>query len=303
MFVGPPSDSAKFLVTYNLERKRTWWLTFKESWQLLRLMFSPVRSKPARTYDLLSTHNNLGDRTRFLNLGYWESARDYDGACEALADLVADAAKISAEDDVLDVGCGLGDGANRWIETRECRQITAINITASQIEIAKQRFRHERLQFTTASATSLPFDDASFDKIIGLESAFHFDTRDAFFAQAHRVLRPGGLLTLADPVPTAVQPPLLYRMLSFLGRGFWQTPTANLYQRDEYVRRLEAAGFVDVQVRDITPHVFAPFKHYAQKRVEDPVVAARLHPWIRAMWGAPHKGMSLLEYLIITARK
>ncbi|NUH37889.1 class I SAM-dependent methyltransferase [Streptomyces samsunensis] len=84
-----------------------------------------------------------------------------------------------------------------------------MNVTPGQVRAARERARAEsaprHLEFQEEVATALPFPDETFDKVVALESAFHFSTRDQFFAQALRVLRPGGLLVTADVIPFEVE--------------------------------------------------------------------------------------------------
>jgi transposase len=96
------------------------------------------------------------------------------------------------------------------------------------------------------SATHMPFADASFDRITAFESAHHYNTREDFFREAFRVLRPGGRLATADMLAVDARPK---RWLQRLGNKIFHTPTANMYPRSGYARRLKDAGFTGVCVR------------------------------------------------------
>ncbi|NGO72789.1 SAM-dependent methyltransferase, partial [Streptomyces boncukensis] len=148
----------------------------------------------------------MGLRTRYVNYGYWApDCADHDEACEALADELAETAGITAGDHVLDVGFGYAEQDFHWMRTRKPERIVGINVTPAQVRVAQQRAREldlgERLDLREGSATSLPFESASFDRVVALESSVHFDTRQTFLAEAFRVLRPGGVLATTDPVP------------------------------------------------------------------------------------------------------
>jgi len=44
----------------------------------------------------------------------------------------------------------------------------------------------------------LPFPDASFNHVLCVEAMFHFASRRTFFAEAARVLKPGGAMVASD---------------------------------------------------------------------------------------------------------
>lgn len=96
----------------------------------------------------------------------------------------------------LDVACGLGATTaaikNRW---PHC-EVAGINISAQQIEHAKKNA--PQCSFRKMDATSLDFPDETFDLILCVEAAFHFDSRRDFLHEAFRTLRKGGTLLLAD---------------------------------------------------------------------------------------------------------
>jgi SAM-dependent methyltransferase len=49
-----------------------------------------------------------------------------------------------------------------------------------------------------ANACALPFEDASFDRVLCIEAMFHFPSRQRFFQEVTRVLRPGGVFVASD---------------------------------------------------------------------------------------------------------
>ncbi|MEU5980541.1 methyltransferase domain-containing protein [Streptomyces sp. NPDC047315] len=215
----------------------------------------------------------LGYESLYVNLGYWTpGCTTQDEACEAMAEEVAERAGITEGDQVLDAGCGYGGPAIHWARTRRPERIVALNVTPSQVAVAQQGVAElgldKVIDLRLASATSMPFPDGSFDRVVALESSVHFHTRQGFIEEALRILRPGGTLTTADPVP---REGMKTNAGGIMGRlDDWRRkkviPDVNWYPPSVHAERLKRAGFVNVAVEDVTDRVMEPNAAYVRER-------------------------------------
>jgi ubiquinone/menaquinone biosynthesis C-methylase UbiE len=169
----------------------------------------PRASRPAYADRLLRSDSTaVPAEELFLHLGYWpdpalaEAAHhDLLAAQGRLNDRLLGLADLHDGLRVLDVGCGLGGTLASMAARFRDMNLLGLNIDPAQLEVARHNVRpgpHNRCSWIHADASSLPFADASCDRLLAVECLFHFPSRQSFFAEAARVLEPGGLLVLSD---------------------------------------------------------------------------------------------------------
>ena len=244
----------------------------------MRELWLFLSANPENYYDFLgddvleAQNSGFKQETKplWLNLGYWKTAHTYPDAAADLARKLADAAQLGPDDRVVDCGFGFGEQDLLWASERKVEHILGLNVTKLHVDVATQRVAAreltERIELKLGSATEMPIEAGSVTKVVALESAFHFDTREKFFAEAFRVLEPGGRLATADCVPWNGERP--EGIAHWLGWRRWGVPWQNIYDSNAYRAKLEKAGFKDVQIESIRHHVFPGMHRYSEMRKE-----------------------------------
>lgn len=94
---------------------------------------------------------------------------------------------------VLDYGFGWGDIA--WQARRSHPDIHAVDVEARRVDFARSQYAP--IPFDQCRADGLDFADASFDIVLSIVVLPFVPDDDAYMAEIHRVLRPGGQLIVA----------------------------------------------------------------------------------------------------------
>lgn len=183
---------------------------------------------------------------------------------------------LAKESLVLDIGAGLGGPARLLASTYGCRVI-GIDLTEAYCRTAATLTQwvglSDRVSFRHGNALDLPFADYQFDVVWTQHAAMNIADKATLYAEAYRVLKPGGQLALYDvlqgdggpirfPVPWSREP-----------------ETSHLVAPDDLRQLLTGAGF-DIASWLDTTEIARPW--FAE-------TARRLHEK-----GAPPLGINLL---------
>ena len=131
---------------------------------------------------------------------------------------------LNASSHVLDIGSGLGGPARTLAETYGC-QVTGIDLTQAFCEAATAMSGwvglDNRVSFKQGDVTNLLFENQVFDAAMTIHVAMNIAAKDKMYAEARRVLKPGGIFAVYDvlqgeggevfyPVPWARDPSISY---------------------------------------------------------------------------------------------
>lgn len=144
---------------------------------------------------------------------------------------------------VLDIGCGIGDGADFFIDSGF--DYEGIDISPEMIKIAKQKV--PRAKFRVLDMRKLDYPAESFDGIFAFQSLVHLKKKDVpkMLETISRILKPKGHLFLA--------------LQKGIGEGeiYWELARENIfinrYTLDEISKLLKAVGFQIIYTASRSP--------------------------------------------------
>jgi SAM-dependent methyltransferase len=183
-----------------------------------------------------------------------DSPERYLRAAQAMTERVVALAQVADGSAVLDVGCGFG-GTLGLLRRRHPRcRLAGVNVDHRQLVAARRLLGAAGVGFVTADGCTLPVASGSLDRVLAVECVFHFPSRKAFFAEAARVLRPGGVLALSDflVAPGALAAVVQGLGSSSAGGGGWYGHLLRPLTSPGYQRLGRRAGLVPLVDDDVT---------------------------------------------------
>ncbi len=116
---------------------------------------------------------------------------------------LADILNPKAGESVLDLGSGFGGPARYLAAVHDC-QVTGIELTQAYVDISNYLSEltglADKTRFIQGDATTLPFDDESFDLAWTIHVSMNIKDKDGFYRGVYRTLKKGGKFAIYDIV-------------------------------------------------------------------------------------------------------
>ncbi len=232
------------------------------------------------------------------NLGLWQGQDQYDHACAALAHVHAQAIKLNASDQLIDLACGGGASLALWQQHYAVTRLQALDINTpalpSPVPIINGRF--DRLPLPASLQGQL------FDAAICVDAAYHARSITDFLQVAHALLKPNGRLAFST----------VMRPLSWQGRPGTRLslelagiPRASQPTQSTLINALEH----DWQHANITPlnSVFSGFADHVARRKTQLTTKQKISPaWAKIVATAAlcrRLETDGFQYVLISAEK
>ncbi len=187
---------------------------------------------------------------------------------------LADRLLIARGQHILDIGCAVGGPARYMADRFGCR-VSGIDITPGFIEAGKELNRLtgmvDKVDIRVGDGATLPYESSSFDGAYTQHVTMNVADRAAFFAEASRVIRPGGFFALSEhgmgpkgdpiyPLPWADEP-----------------ETSFLITRAETEALLSEAGFERIETVETGPKYVEGYRAVLAKIEADGLPILGLH--------------------------
>jgi SAM-dependent methyltransferase len=228
------------------------------------LFVAKWRVSPARGRTILQTHPRGQAVT--VKIDQPSEAGEYDAGMQTLLQLLwgdgflspGGAAEVAcllegsniAGCSVLDIGCGLG-AVDELLATRHGAQaVLGVDVDPGLLATMKQRIERAGLAARVTSLCvkpgPLPLEADSFDVVLSKDAIVQIPDKPAVFADAYRVLRPGGALIVSDWLrgDSGAYSPEMLEYFRLEGIAY------NMANMAETTATLARVGFIEIECRD-----------------------------------------------------
>lgn len=172
-------------------------------------------------------------------------------------------ARLSPQDQLLDLGAGTGDLAREALRQQPLAFVLAADFTLEMMRFG-QHTSTQPLPWSAADALHLPFEDSTFDAVISGFLMRNVSDLSRALAEQYRLLKPGGRIVILDttrPKRNLLYPftwlylhlvvPLLGTLVSGHRDAYTYLPdsTEHFLDADRLAERIAEAGFIQIGFR------------------------------------------------------
>lgn len=199
-----------------------------------------------------------------MHHGFWDSSTtNLEEAMLNENQEIIDLAKIIKHHKVLDAGCGVG-GTVIYIAKKTEAHVTGITIVPKQIKLAKKYAKEKEVshltEFLLRNYTDTKFPNNSFDLIYGIESVCHAKSKLAFLKEAYRILKPGGIIIIADGYSSrSVKNEKERKIINDFNKAF---ALHELITPKQMTQALSQSNFINIKTFNKTEAVKPTIKHF-----------------------------------------
>ena len=157
--------------------------------------------------------------------------------------LLRDIARYVASGTLLDIGCGQG----AWLSQAQKRfTVSGCDTSKYALEGARRNVPAAKDLREVDANQPLPFDSGTFDAVTSLDVVEHLHAPETLMAEAHRLLRDGGVFAFTTPNPRCVSA-TAWKPSDW--HGARDSTHINMQTSDFWVAMAQAQGFDVLDVR------------------------------------------------------
>lgn len=150
---------------------------------------------------------------------------------------------LTPDSAVVEFGCGTGSTA--IAHAPHAKSITATDVSARMIEIARDKAEAAGLSnvsFAQASIEEMAVPDASVDMVMGHSILHLVEDRHTVIDQVHTMLKPGGVF-VSSTVCLGTWKMAWFRVVGPIARMLGFFPLVRIFSADQLVKDIQRAGF------------------------------------------------------------
>ena len=219
----------------------------------------------------------VSEKNYYMNYGFWDNTNiTLNKANKNLCNFIYEKGKLNECDKftILDVGCGYGVQDVLWCKKiSNTSNLIAVDISKKQIKYANKKLRKyaklqknikNKLQYIECDAHNLldKFTKNKFNRIISLESAFHYNNRPKFFKNVSNLLTNDGIFVISDIVVKNNNNSLLQKLFIKIASDFLCIPEKNLITFDKWKNEIENSDLCIIETYNITDKTFNSYYNY-----------------------------------------